>query len=367
MPNYSTKLRPEQSVDVLQAPFPWFGGKRRVAPLVWERLGSTIPNFIEPFFGSGAVLLCRPGGAGKIETVNDADGLLANTWRAIQTHPDAMVEHAEYLAHECDLHARHAVLVEKREALTRKLEGDPDYCDVELAGWWLWGVALWIGSGWCSGNGPWQRVETEDGWQLLHLGTTGQGVNRKRLHLGNTGRGVNRQLLHLGNTGRGVNRQLLHLGNTGRGGLHEYLHALSGRLRRVRVCCGDWSRVCGPTPTVKQGLTAVFLDPPYSGEAGRTADIYAKDCNQVAHDVRAWCLENGNDTRLRIALCGYEGEGHEALEAAGWDVVAWKAHGGYGAGKDASGDVNKLRERIWFSPHCLSAKQSALRFEEEGR
>ena len=42
----------------LQAiPVVW--GKSRVADLVWKRFGDT-PNYVEPFFGSGAVLLKRP-------------------------------------------------------------------------------------------------------------------------------------------------------------------------------------------------------------------------------------------------------------------------------------------------------------------
>jgi DNA adenine methylase len=56
-----------------RAPFPWFGGKRRVADVVWRAFGPTCPNYVEPFAGSLAVLLARPGGAGKIETVNDLD------------------------------------------------------------------------------------------------------------------------------------------------------------------------------------------------------------------------------------------------------------------------------------------------------
>lgn len=43
----------------MKAPFPWFGGKSRVADLVWDRFGD-VPNYCEPFFGSGAVLLQRP-------------------------------------------------------------------------------------------------------------------------------------------------------------------------------------------------------------------------------------------------------------------------------------------------------------------
>jgi site-specific DNA-adenine methylase len=44
----------------MKAPFPWFGGKSRAAHLVWERFGN-VPNYVEPFAGSLAVLLSRPG------------------------------------------------------------------------------------------------------------------------------------------------------------------------------------------------------------------------------------------------------------------------------------------------------------------
>jgi hypothetical protein len=54
---------------------------------------------------------------------------------------------------------------------------------------------------------------------------------------------------------------------------------------------------------------------------------------------------------MRIALCGYEGE-HEM--PPDWDCWAWKAHGGLaGRGNNAAKD-NCNRERIWFSPHCVS-------------
>ena len=47
----------------MQAPFPWFGGKSKVAHLVWDRFGNT-PNYVEPFAGSLAVLLNRPHAPG---------------------------------------------------------------------------------------------------------------------------------------------------------------------------------------------------------------------------------------------------------------------------------------------------------------
>ena len=69
--------------------------------------------------------------------------------------------------------------------------------------------------------------------------------------------------------------------------------------------------------------------------------------------MRRWCLENGNDSRLRIALCGYEGEGHDALLDYGWTAHAWSTAGGYGGGRGGKGDENRHRERIYFSPACV--------------
>jgi hypothetical protein len=51
-----------------------------------------------------------------------------------------------------------------------------------------------------------------------------------------------------------------------------------------------------------------------------------------------------------VALCGYDGE-HEM--PADWNCVAWEAAGGYSGQGDSRGRLNRLRERIWFSPHCV--------------
>ena len=39
-----------EHVGPLRSPYPYFGGKSRVASLIWSRLGDP-GNFIEPFFG----------------------------------------------------------------------------------------------------------------------------------------------------------------------------------------------------------------------------------------------------------------------------------------------------------------------------
>lgn len=316
----------------LKSPFPYFGGKRKVASDVWKRFGN-VRNYVEPFFGSGAMLLGRPLPFDGVETVNDADGLLANFWRALQSEPDKVADYADWPVNENDLHARHAWLVGVKDSLQAKLEGDPDYYDCKVAGWWVWGMACWIGSGFCSGKGPWQVVDVDGERQLVHVGNAGRGVNRKRVHVGNAGQGVNRKRDNHGEALRG------------------YFADLAERLRNVRVCCGDWSRIMGESPTIKHGTTAVFLDPPYADTAHRDETLYRVDCTQVAHAVREWAIEHGDDKRYRIALCGYDGE-HVMPDS--WTVSDGKAGMGHGfGGQSKDGYANAGRERIWYSPHCV--------------
>jgi DNA adenine methylase len=320
----------------VNAPFPWFGGKRKVARDVWAAFGD-VPNYVEPFFGSGAVLLQRPAShTGRVETINDLDGFVANFWRAIQHDSEAVAAYSDWPVSEIDLTARHIWLVNERAALTDRLEADTGYFDAKIAGWWVWGVCAWIGSGWCSGTGPWQIVD----------GT---------LQIGDAGRGINRQMPHLGNAGRGINRQMPHLGDAGQGGVNAWFAALSERLRAVRICSGDWSRVVTPSVTDRHGVTGVFLDPPYSAE-DYTDGLYAMDSRDAAHDVRDWAIANGDNPLLRIALCGYD----DVQMPDSWTPVRWKSHGGYGAGRGNRADLNAHRETIWFSPHCITHKTPSL-------
>jgi DNA adenine methylase len=333
----------------MKAPFPWFGGKRKIAPDVWAALGD-VDNYVEPFAGSLAVLLERPAWhTGATETVNDRDQFISNFWRALAYAPDEVARHADWIVSEADLFARHLWLVnEGTRQMQAGMDADPEWCDARIAGWWLWGICQWIGSGWCRGTGPHTYATLAAG--------------------GDAGRGVNRQLVHLGNAGRGVNRQLVHLGSAGRGvgilprneALYEYIRQLAARLRNVRVCCGDWSRVVTRGALNHGATVGVFLDPPYSAAANRYSDIYAVDDLDVAHAVREWCIANGDNPRYRLVLAGYEAE-HAAYMPATWRMVAWKANGGQSNTGDGS-NLNRHNERLWLSPHCLRPAPSLFEF-----
>lgn len=177
------------SEPALKSPFVYFGGKSAIADRVWDAFGD-VANYCEPFFGSGAVLLSRPGWRPDVrltETVNDADGFLANFWRALSKDPDGVAGYADWPVNESDLEARHLWLVSRRKELTDKLN-DPDFYDVKFAGWWAWGINAWIGSGWCSGKGPW--VYDEEKKQIARRTDDRDGAKRQRPHLGDDGLGT---------------------------------------------------------------------------------------------------------------------------------------------------------------------------------
>jgi DNA adenine methylase len=281
-------------------PFGYFGGKRRIANEFWRRVRNP-ERYLEPFCGAAAVLLSRPH-VGRNEIINDECGFVVNFWRALRAAPDEVARWADWPINETELHARHVWLLRQDlEAFHNRLYHDVDYYDARIAGYWVYGQSTWIGGGWCRPLTGTQRVPERR-----------PDVVRAR-------------------------------GVFARPNLHHCFEVLAERLKGVRVCCGDWARVCAPSVTESGGLTAVFLDPPYRSPR-RRSNIYRKDSKEVALDAWRWALEKGRSERFRIALCGLEGD-YEI--PADWTCYAWRGYG-YGGNKR-----NGHLERVYFSPHCL--------------
>lgn len=335
----------------LRAPFPWFGGKSLAAPMVWRAFGN-VPNYVEPFAGSVAVLLARPH-APKVETINDKDGLIANFWRAVSQAPDEVASHADWPVNEADLHARHAWLV-RQIPLVERLIDDPNWYDAKIAGWWVWGICAWIGGGWCSKD---ERL-----WRCApKLSIPGHGIHSptriKRELSQLVADDVSRaQVPQIGAPNKGIHatsrkkKPLTHRNK----GVHrdhaprDLFQQLAARLRNARVCCGDWSRVLGRSTLgidTRHGMTpcGILLDPPYAHEL-RDKRLYREDDADLSAKVRAWAIEHGDNPDLRIALCGLEGE-HEMPKT--WTEIAWRS---------TSSAASRAKERIWFSPHCLTTE-----------
>jgi DNA adenine methylase len=319
---------------------PYFGSKQRVAPEVWRRFGE-VPNFIDPFMGSASILLLRPDWTPDkkwTETINDIDGFLVNFYRAVKNNPIEVAWWANNPPFESDVHARNVWLAEHRSEFSKQLEGDADFYDPKVAGWWVWGIASFIGGGWASGVGPWRSVDGK----LVHESNTYKE------------RAISRRIMHLGDNGRGVNRRSIHEGHYDEDGIPPKLYSLisniSNRLARVRVTCGDWQRITTKAVTTRFGTTAVFLDPPYTKRLTNGSVVYGRDGTGLEDAVLEYALQNGNDPSYRIAVCGYEGA-YEFPDT--WECLHWKAAGGYSSIGEGEGKELAKQERIWFSPHCL--------------
>ncbi|MCX7898488.1 MAG: DNA adenine methylase [Methylocystis sp.] len=322
----------------LVAPFPYFGGKRHIAPLVWSRLGRP-KQYIEPFCGSAAMLLAAPKPA-SLEVVCDMNGFIANFWRAVKHQPAQVAEWGDYPVSHIDLGARHKWLMDRRANIADGLQ-DPDWPgDAKVAGWWLWGQCAWIGSGWCD----WER-ETPPGGQIPHVTDAGRGVQAlgKIPHVTDAGRGV--QAL----TARGDADGKEMLTSSGRVAM-AWLRRLSDRLDRVRVIHGDWKRSLNTHHgTHQDGVCAVFLDPPYVGFEG----LYGAGERSISAAVAEWADANAH---IRIALCGHDGD----YDLPGWEVVAWKR-----VSHTMGSSKTRDSERIWFSPACLRPEKSRTLFDAE--
>lgn len=358
-----------------KAPFPWFGGKSKAAPLVWALLGD-VDHYVEPFAGSLAVLLGRPHPCNRTyysETVNDLDGFIVNAWRAIQMHPEAVADAASWPVTEADKSARQiACQLWRNDETLDLLAGDPLWCDPVIAGWWLWGVCVQIGAI----GGPWTsdpvtgRIVKQDHRDPLRE----PGVSRDLPHLTSDGRGVT----HAGTREPGVSRLDRIADDTDTATsyhplvmpeLVRWMRHLSARLRHVRILNGDWARTvttgAAHTLTVRMGdggAAGVFLDPPYDSTT-RAAGLYgsgrAGDSGDVASDCLRWCLDLPDDPKWRVVLAGYDTE-HGALEDAGWTSHEWFTPGFLTGGMGSVGDGHQQhRERLWASPHCLDTNPPA--------
>jgi DNA adenine methylase len=272
----------------MRTPFPYFGGKRRIAPEIWQRLGDPAYYF-EPFAGALGVLLGRPT-VGKHEYVGDTCCLITNFLRAAK-YGDyrELATLANWPTSQLDLEARTKWLQKQRQRLHRHLTHDPKWCDLECAAWYAWVQSVRISS-----NGA-----------TIVLGRTA-----------------------------GVRRQCEDL--------EEYFATLAERLRNVVIDYGDWTRMTNAAErNCQRSDCGIVLDPPYSYSTGRQKNIYVHDSPDLSSYVRRWALARAKThPRLRIALCGYEGE---YTMPSTWEELPWWSRLGRG------------KERVWFSPNCLKA------------
>lgn len=376
----------------MKPPFPYFGGKRNVAGVVWERLGLDADVYTEPFAGSLAVLLARPGGAAIWETVNDIDGCLTNFWRAVRADPEQVAKIADYPVSEIDLHARHAYLIRGRADLTEKLIADPHYYDVERAAWWVWGACLLSTIG---------RVFNPHRTHKLPV-TVAPLVWVARVHGHHYMAPFALRFKSTRVTPISVKIREFFLDTTRRTRLTRDGDAISRLVSRIfrrsipsqvvqAIVCLIWVGVMASViprrafaderfehKSVNHARAVLAIHVKVHAEVPR-ADIVRGQLSRFVHNparpavVSAFSLQCPYGTVIAgqvvvVSRYGFQCSFHVLIIpkhteiSSGWDCYEWTARGGYSSlGKSATiAKANRKRERIWFSPHCLKPRQSSL-------
>ena len=391
----------------LTAPFPWYGGKRRWTDRVLLRFGH-IDVYSEPFAGSLAVLLASA--PHKREVVCDTDGGICNFWRALAADPDAVAHWADYPTIHDDLTARHRYLVRWVIEHADDLRNDPEYYDAKVAGWWVWGISIWIGGGWCQPNYRKQAApdripkftpNVPDKRPIIvnsYGAHTGSGVSAQRMNIPDhrpatpggghpTGAGVSSQretvpegdgqrpyvddrmggqgvaVQHVTTpvdpnrmpkmSGAHIDRNAMDKGDR----LRPWLQELAERLKGVIVLNRSWESAVTPsvlaqTDSGSHPPVGILLDPPYSSSE-RDSNIYGSDADGTSDDVAAasWAWAHAHGDRYRVAYCCHEGD---IKVPKGWTSET----------QSFSGIRTKARrdrrDQILFSPACLPDDQGRL-------
>ena len=349
--------------QTLTAPFPWYGGKRRWAERVWEKLdGDSLGVYAEPFAGSLAVLLHRVRPIQR-EVVCDLDGMICNFWRAVTHDPEGVAAAATYPTIHQDLTARHTWLRAWKAENAERLSVDPDFYDVRVAGWWCWGLCLWIGGGWCTtqserrphvgATGGGEGISAQRVGQIPNMSSRGgaQGVAAQRVD--------KRPYIDATGGGQGIaaqrNGAIVQESDSHQEFVRGWCEALAARLYEVVVLNRDWRSALTPTvlqhtPASPKPPVGIFLDPPYLTD-GRSDDIYEGDdvADATARESYEWAVEHGD--RYRIAYASHAGD---FPVPPGWEAET-----------ETFGAI-KLEERrgrldqIMFSPVCQRVGQVRL-------
>lgn len=301
---------------ILRSPYPYFGGKSKVSSIIWEKLGN-VSNYVEPFAGSLAVLLANPN-IPKIETANDINCGITNLWRAISNDPEQVAKYADFPINQSDIHAKHKwVLQQLTEDFRTQINDDYEFYDAKIAGFWIYGMSASIPGNW--------------------LNTRGENAIPSLSHAGSGIFGLKHEVL-------------------------DWFKKLQERTKKVRFCSDDWKKMLTPVITYqnkglgKKDITGIFLDPPYSLTVRRKG-LYSTD-QDIFNDVAKWAIDNGDNEKLRIAICGYP----SVKFPDNWQEYSWQNNGGLAnrAKTESIGKKNKMKEKIWFSPYCLKVNNEKI-------
>ena len=78
-------------------PFPWIGSKEKIAPYILQLFPPKLTQYVDPFGGSGAVLLALPPDPNRLDIYNDLDAELVNLFSCIKECSNVLLRELKFL------------------------------------------------------------------------------------------------------------------------------------------------------------------------------------------------------------------------------------------------------------------------------
>src|SRR5574337_1306942 len=282
-----------------RSPFPWFGGKQRLAPDIIALFPPHLV-YVEVFGGGASVLLSKP--ARVLDVYNDLDSGLVNFFRCLRDESDRLVPLLELTPYS---------RAEWQECRSTWFEiEDP----VERARRWYVVASQSFGGMIAKDKRPsWDHTKsTGRGWW--------GGERLGRMHLNHAASTANRV---------------------------DHLCRFVERMRRVQIECLDW-RACLDRYDDPDCL--FYLDPPYVASTRRAGGYE----HELTDDDHAELVERVLALEGVAIVSGYGNPIYEPLVSDGgfrrheFEVIST-------AGQRKNYDVDKRTEVVWASPRANAA------------
>ena len=304
-----------KATSTARSPFPWFGGKQRMADRVID-LFPPHDVYVEVFGGGGSVLLSKA--AATLDVYNDADDGLVTFFRALRDQADELVPLLELTPYSRSEWQR-----------CRETWRDEGLEDVERARRWFVVASQSFGGMVARGREGWGGTLRAAGGPA---GWKGDRHPNGERHHGRGWGGERLGRMHLSRAASTANRV-------------DHIWRFVERMRQVQIENLDW-RAC--LDRYDHPATLFYLDPPYV-PATRRAGGYDHELTAEDH---CELVERVLGLQGVAIVSGYDHPTYEPLVTGGGftrhDFGVWSTAGQ----RSSNTDRDRRVEVLWASPRA---------------
>ena len=117
-------------VDIARPLFPWVGGKEKLAPYITQIFPPNVKQYLEPFGGSGSVLLSMAPVPGRLDIYNDLNAELSNLILCVKEKTNVLVKELRFLPiHSREVFDFYKDFLDHKEVTLRNIQEELEVLD----------------------------------------------------------------------------------------------------------------------------------------------------------------------------------------------------------------------------------------------